>query len=47
MPDSRPVGSINRARWRAEAASKEARLRAPNTNDAYGRPVENKPIHAM
>jgi len=25
--DSRPVGSINRARWRAEAASKEARLR--------------------
>ncbi len=25
-PDSRPVGSINRARWRAEAASKEARL---------------------
>ena len=27
-PDSRPVGSINRARWRAEAASKEARLRA-------------------
>ncbi len=26
-PDCRPVGSINRARWRAEAASKEARLR--------------------
>jgi hypothetical protein len=26
-PDSRPVGSINRGRWRAEAASKEARLR--------------------
>ncbi len=26
-PDSRPVGSINRARWPAEAASKEARLR--------------------
>jgi hypothetical protein len=26
-PDSRPVGSINRARWRAEAASKDARLR--------------------
>jgi hypothetical protein len=25
-PDSRPVGSINRARWRAEAASKKARL---------------------
>ena len=26
-PDCRPVGSINRARWRAEAASKEARLK--------------------
>ncbi len=26
-PDSRPVGSINRACWRADAASKEARLR--------------------
>lgn len=25
-PDSRPVGSINRARWRGEAASREARL---------------------
>jgi hypothetical protein len=29
-PDSRPVGSINRARWRAEAASKKARLSADN-----------------
>jgi hypothetical protein len=29
--DSRPVGSINRARWRAEAASKEARWRAAGT----------------
>jgi hypothetical protein len=29
-PDSRPVGSINRARWRAEAASKNARLSADN-----------------
>ena len=25
-PDSAPVGSINRARWRAEAASRKARL---------------------
>jgi len=25
MPDSRPIGSINRARWAAEAASREAR----------------------
>lgn len=28
MPDSVPVGSINRARWRAEAASREARAPA-------------------
>lgn len=27
-PDSTPVGSINRARWPAEAASKKARMRA-------------------
>jgi hypothetical protein len=33
-PDSRPVGSINRARWRAEAASKEARLSAANADKA-------------
>ncbi len=26
-PDSLPVGSINRARWRAEGASRQARLR--------------------
>ena len=26
MPDSRPIGSVNRARWAAEAASREARL---------------------
>ena len=31
-PDSRPVGSINRARWRAEAASKEARWRTTSTD---------------
>jgi hypothetical protein len=28
MPDSTPVGSINRARWPAEVASREARMRA-------------------
>jgi hypothetical protein len=33
-PDSRPVGSINRARSRGEAASKEARLRATMRHDA-------------
>jgi len=41
-PDSKPVGSINRARWRAEAASKEARLRAREvapSNGIAGRPV--------
>jgi hypothetical protein len=27
-PDSRPLGSINRARWSAEVASREARMRA-------------------
>jgi hypothetical protein len=33
-PDSRPVGSINRARWRAEAASKEARWRAADSRSS-------------
>jgi len=28
-PDMRPIGSINRARWRAEAGSREARLKQP------------------
>ena len=27
MPEMRPIGSINRARWRAEAGSREARLK--------------------
>jgi len=27
MPDSVPIGSINRARWRGEVASREARMR--------------------
>ncbi len=30
-PDSTPVGSINRARWPAEAASRKARFRARNS----------------
>jgi hypothetical protein len=29
-PDSRPLGSINRARWPAEVASRKARMRATN-----------------
>jgi hypothetical protein len=37
--DSRPVGSINRARWRAEAASKEARLRVSEVIPSNGVPV--------
>jgi hypothetical protein len=32
MPDSKPVGSINRARWRAEVACREARM--SKTGDA-------------
>jgi hypothetical protein len=27
MPDSEPVGSINRARWSGELASRQARMR--------------------
>jgi len=34
-PDSRPIGSINRARWPAEAASRKARMHA------CGRPQEH------
>jgi hypothetical protein len=30
-PDSAPLGSINRARWRAEAASRNARLAKPGS----------------
>jgi hypothetical protein len=30
-PDSMPVGSINRARWQGEVASKKARLRADSS----------------
>ena len=33
-PDSAPLGSINRARWPAEVASRKARMRAETTHDA-------------
>jgi hypothetical protein len=33
-PDSEPVGSINRARWPAEVASREARMRAATSHKA-------------
>jgi hypothetical protein len=29
LPESKPIGSINRARWHGEAASRQARLRQP------------------
>jgi hypothetical protein len=31
--DSRPVGSINRARWPAEVASRKARIRADSSSE--------------
>jgi hypothetical protein len=34
-PDSAPLGSINRARWQGEAASREARMRANVSSAAY------------
>jgi hypothetical protein len=37
-PDSAPVGSINRARWRAEAASRQARMRARTDHEAAAPP---------
>src|SRR5207302_4020863 len=39
-PDSRPLGSINRARWPAEVASRKARMRA--TNDASSITADRK-----
>jgi hypothetical protein len=33
-PDSKPVGSINRARWPAEVASRRARMRTGTTRKA-------------
>ena len=34
-PDSTPVGSINRARWPAEVASRKARMHANSRNEPY------------
>ena len=34
-PDSRPIGSINRARWHAESASRAARLAQPVVSSAW------------
>ena len=34
-PESRPIGSINRARWHAEAASRAARLAQPVVSSAW------------
>ena len=35
-PDSRPLGSINRARWPAEVASRKARMRAEHDAGRIG-----------
>jgi len=37
-PDSAPLGSINRARWPAEVASREARMRARSFSDPHTPP---------
>jgi hypothetical protein len=34
-PDSMPVGSINRARWPAEVASRKARMRPPSNGEPH------------
>jgi mono/diheme cytochrome c family protein len=39
IPGSRPIGSINRARWAAEAASRNARLRGASSPVAVVTPV--------
>ena len=33
-PDSTPLGSINRARWSGEVASRKARMRAASSRDS-------------
>jgi hypothetical protein len=33
MPDSTPVGSINRARWQGEVASRKARMPVKEETD--------------
>jgi hypothetical protein len=40
-PDSRPIGSINRARWHAESASRAARLAQPVAASAWT-PVDTR-----
>src|SRR6266851_8772140 len=44
-PDSTPVGSINRARWPAEVASRKARMRADNRATGGCRGVGTKSKH--
>ncbi len=44
-PDSTPVGSINRARWPAEVASRKARMRADNRAAGGCRGVGTKSKH--
>jgi hypothetical protein len=44
-PDSTPVGSINRARWPAEVASRKARMRADNRAAGGCRSVGTKSKH--
>jgi hypothetical protein len=39
--DSRPLGSINRARWPAEVASRRQRMPAAGANDDHQRAVSN------
>jgi mono/diheme cytochrome c family protein len=42
-PDSRPIGSINRARWLAESESRKARLGTAGTTDSTPHPPESSP----
>jgi hypothetical protein len=44
-PDSTPVGSINRARWPAEAASRRARMRADSRAAGRCRDVGTESRH--
>jgi hypothetical protein len=44
-PDSTPVGSINRARWPAEVASRKARMRADSRATAGCRDIGTESKH--
>jgi hypothetical protein len=44
-PDSTPLGSINRARWAAEVASRKARMRADSRGAGACRDVGAEPKH--